>query len=188
MNMWRAQMTQSQTNSVLPKSSEVHSCKTKHYHISEQLDASRALWDASCDGDVTVVNKLLAIEGLNVNLKHMKNCTAPHNASEYLGNGVVKTLLNANRIHVNRANRGKITPLHVACEHGHTDVVKALLSADGIHVNPTTNKEATPLHVACKHGHTDVVKALLSVDGIGINAWDTKGNYTAVDCVLRGPF
>ena len=88
-------------------------------------DGNEALHRAATGGDAAEVRRILAIPGVDVNLKGEWEGTPLYWASRYGHSEVVKLLLAAPGIDVNRANELSETPLSVATN----DEIRALLRA-----------------------------------------------------------
>jgi len=139
-------------------------------------DGNAALHRAAEEGNTAEVRRILAIPGVDVNLKGKWEGTPLLWASNKGHVEVVKVLLAAPGIDVNKADKDGQTPLYLASKEGHTEVVKLLLAVPGIDVNRAHKDGETPLVVACKLGKSEVVKVLLAAPGIDVNRADKYGN------------
>ena len=90
-------------------------------------DGNAALHRAATGGDAAEVRRILAIPGVDVNLKGEWEGTPLYWASEEGHSEVVKLLLAAPGIDVNRANEDGKTPLYV----GKTFEIRALIRCAG---------------------------------------------------------
>lgn len=124
--------------------------------------ASKELYNASENGDLVNVQRLLAV-GADPNFSNGFSSVL-RKASELGYVEIVKALVAAGAdIDKTDFHFGK-PPLTVAIENGRFDVVKALIAA-GADVNAGKSKdlpENTPLSAASERGSLDVVKALLA--------------------------
>lgn len=119
------------------------------------------LYDASGTGNDETVKKLLAEEGVDVNVATTAGVTPLFIASRQGHTEVVKLLL-AEGADVNQATNLGNTPLIIASQEGHPEVVKLLLAKEGILVNRPNNDGVTPLSIASHLGHSEVVELLLA--------------------------
>ena len=158
------------------------------------------LWIACNNGRKHVVERLLQVQGVDVNLGHPADgCTPLYVACEKGHEAVVEQLLAKNTIDVNQPTTtdGR-SPLYVASQNDHVAVLELLLAKRTINVNQAlTTDGATPLFAACSKGHIRVVERLLSQDVIDINQPLTpdgatplfeacgKGNKTVVELLLK---
>ncbi|KAF6763641.1 ankyrin repeat-containing domain protein [Ephemerocybe angulata] len=123
---------------------------------------------AAQDGYEAVVQRLLAMPGIDVNGPDKTGRTPLSFAAENGDEAVVKLLLAAPGIDVNAPDNSGWTPLSFAACGGHEAVVKLFLAAPGIDVNAPNNDGGTPLGSAACGGHETVVKLLLAAPGINV--------------------
>lgn len=129
--------------------------------LSSSMSIAKTLFQASFDGDVELVKKLLAAKA-DVN-KARKDSTTPLWIASGKGHADVVQLLLEAKADVNKVRKDGTTPLWIASGSGYTDVVKLLLAAKA-DVNKAANNGMTPLYVASNYGHTKVVGLLLKYD------------------------
>jgi ankyrin repeat protein len=139
--------------------------------INTPVDASRntQLILAVMNNDLDEVNRLLAIEGIQVNKANLIQETPLYIACENGYTEIVARLLQDADIQVNKTATLHTTPLHIAAANGHLGVVELLLQVPGIQVNTLTNNGLAPIHVALQNRHFDIVNALLRVEGVDVN-------------------
>ena len=130
---------------------------------------SLSLYEASQEGNVEAVQRLLAEDGVNVNQAQKEGATPLYIASQQGHTKVVELILAHDGVEVNQATKEGATPLYVASEKGHTKVVELLLAHDGVEVNQAMEDGVTPLYIASHNGHTEVVELLLAHDGVEVN-------------------
>ena len=147
-------------------------------------DGQTPLYAACSSGYVKAVERLLEVDGLDVNQACTDGSTALHAACEAGHVEVVKRLLQVDGLDVNHACTGinGETPLLRACqmtEYSHVEIVERLLQVDGLDVNQGyTDGGATPLHVACLFCSVEIVERLLQVDGLDVNKARTDNGAT----------
>ncbi|KAF5827800.1 ankyrin repeat-containing domain protein [Dunaliella salina] len=132
------------------------------------LDGHRAVFLASCDGNVRAVRALLT-EGVCIDKEEKEPSlvngdedgdTPLISAAGWGHQAVVKELI-AQGAAVNKANKDGRTALILASSEGHLTVVKELI-ARGASINAADNIGATPLLWAVERGHLAVVKELIA--------------------------
>ena len=123
-----------------------------------------ALIMAAWSGHTDVVERLLAVRGIDVNAKGSKfdaGFTALTWAATNGHADVVELLLAAPGIDVNAKTDAGNTALMKAASHGDTDIVRRLLAAPGIDVKAKGRWGGnTALMLAAENGHTDVVNLI----------------------------
>ena len=128
---------------------------------------------AASHGDAEPVRALLAVDGIDANMRTavgLTGDTALTLASAAGHTESVLALLDVDGI--NTASRGgpdSRTALAHASANGHTKCLRALLLAGDVDVNACCRKDQSALYAAAAHGHTKCVRALLAVKGIDVN-------------------
>ena len=121
---------------------------------------SEALWQASRDGDASLVAQLLSKQKIDVAFRGAGESTALHEAVEGKHIECVRTLL-SHGAPVNAIDRTNFTPLHLAAYNGSgADIIKLLTNANA-DVDAHNKEQQTPLHLAALRGDAVAVRALL---------------------------
>ena len=131
-----------------------------------------ALFVASQQGNLSVVDRLLSMPGIQMNQVVTQDGMTPLYVASQEGHlQVVDRLLRTPNIDPNQAtsNRERCSPLYTASDLCHVGIVERLLRAPGIRVNQTTGDGDTPLYVASIQGHASVVERLLQALDIDVN-------------------
>ena len=119
------------------------------------------LWIAASNGRTGIVERLLRVEGVDVNRGRpdtgitplIMACSQNHEA-------VVERLLAHDAIDVNQATTSDgVTPLFMACCNGHEAVVERLLEK-GADMSIASPRFGTPLAQAQRNGHASIVAIL----------------------------
>lgn len=138
-----------------------------------ELQNSLALHEASKDGDVHTVNKLLLNSNTSqylVNMEDPYHCFTPVHWAAYNGHFECLRLLisfEPSSINVQTSNFFQ-TPLHLAAQFGHAQCVLLLLQA-GVNPEVKDSYGETALHKAAKSGKTECVCFLMSaMSNIGV--------------------
>ena len=105
--------------------SAIHCLPPPTIHCSHDL--GRQLYNASRDGHVNRVERLLA-RGAPVNWRGISGDTALHTACSNNHPDVVKILTQQDGIDVNAQTNTKETPLHYACFYGYLKCVQLLMA------------------------------------------------------------
>ena len=100
------------------------------------LDINTRLAIACKQDNLILVNKLLRMDGIDVN-KTMRDADVDAAQASYSH-------------HYINLYDGE-TPLYIACDKGHSEIVNALLSIDGIDVNQPNKYGETPLYLSLIH-------------------------------------
>lgn len=130
---------------------------------------------AARNGNVKIVEKLLAVPGIGVNITDRTGATALIMAALNGHTDVVEKLLARPGIDINMHALDGITALHVAASNGHGEIVKKLLQHPDIDVNTTDSQGISPLMYASISGNTAIVDQLLKIPNLKINAQDSDG-------------
>jgi ankyrin repeat protein len=125
------------------------------------------LMRAAMDGEVEIVETLLAAGGANVNVQSESGETALLRAALY-GRAEIVKLLVARGAAVDAGDREGVTPLMAAAQQGRTDVVRALVDA-GAKIGLGDKEGITPLMAAASANRTDAL-LLLIARGADVNA------------------
>lgn len=113
-----------------------------------------ALWLAARAGNEPYVRDLLAVPGINVNIKDDTAGTTPCIEAAARGNKqILELLVNAADVDVNAADESGTTALHTAAANGQTECMRVLLAAKGIHANAQNKAGDTPLDVAATYSN-----------------------------------
>lgn len=127
-------------------------------------------------GNITFLNAVLEIPGINVNAADDKHDT-PLMLAIRLGRvDAVRLLLSAKNIDVNKLVAGKDSALHIAVETGQHACMRLLLSAPKIDVNTTSLTANIPLLFAAINGDVVALQLLCSAKGIDLNISNDYGN------------
>ena len=87
------------------------------------------LWIAASNGRTGIVERLLRVEGVDVNRGRRDNGATPlYMACQNGHEAVVERLLAHDAIDVNQATTDKVTPLNIAADEGCVRIVELLLS------------------------------------------------------------
>jgi len=139
-------------------------------HLIHKLNL--LLIKAAKEGNTAIVERILAVDGVDVNAKDKNGVTALFVAAKDGHTEIAKLLLAVPGIDVNAKDRFERTALIRAAEEVHTEIVKLLLAVDGVDVNAKNNEGETALICAANFGRTEIAKLLLAVPGIDVNAKD----------------
>jgi ankyrin repeat protein len=145
---------------------------------SDWLNENKALLKACLNLNPKVAQRLLTVEGIDVNQADEDGWTPLFGACMYNLVGIVRQLLRATNIQVNRQSQSNgqgLTPLYVACLLDHLEVVHLLLTATDIQVNKPNGQGLTPLLIASQKGFLEVVQALFARKELQINQGTTEG-------------
>ncbi|KAL8606756.1 hypothetical protein ACOMHN_049585 [Nucella lapillus] len=122
---------------------------------------------------VSIAQKLLTCQNVDINAQDGSLLTPLHLACEHNLSGVVQTLLDKG-VNVNLRDTNGNGPLHTAVQSSIMQVINLLLQR-----NPDLNLQdengQTPLHVACVMDDEDVVRKLIS-HGADVNKRDKDGD------------
>lgn len=122
----------------------------------EQLEA---WFDAACEGNLEVVQKL--ISKVDVNAQDEHNFTALMYAADYEGHeNIVKLLLQHPEINVNVQDADGSTALIEAADYCHENIVKLLLQVPGININAQLRNGTTALKFAIKRNKPAITKLI----------------------------
>ncbi|KAF4946805.1 hypothetical protein FSARC_14115 [Fusarium sarcochroum] len=122
----------------------------------------KQLWRAAANGNASVVEKLLATDGVDLNAKDTKHGRTPlWCAAEQGHSAVVKLLLAKEGVDLeSKDDETGQAPLCVAARVGHKAVVQLLLANGGIDLDSEDHCERTPLVWAHVNGHSSIVEML----------------------------
>ncbi|TFK21268.1 ankyrin [Coprinopsis marcescibilis] len=127
-----------------------------------------------------LVERLLQVEGIDVNLAKGRGATPLMEASNHAAPEVVALLLGTVGIQVNAKDDDGRTALWHASNAApvctkRRRVVELLLAVPGVRVNIADSRGHTPLAVASLNGSLDIVERLLQFEMTAINSRDRKG-------------
>ena len=148
-----------------------------HYAIIQHVSPHNSATDT--DDYLTVIRKIIAYNGLNINIKDNLGKTPMHLAVQYDKQEVVIKLLSATGMRVQEADNNNNTPLHYAADLGHSYLVSAMRASFSSYVGAKNAEGRTAIHLAAENGHTDTVRAFATYPrGIGglSGAEDNDGN------------
>lgn len=162
----------------------------------EVMDRGRTPLSLAAEhGHETVVNLLLATEGVDADSGRGDDRTPLSYAAEHDYTEVVKVLLATGRVDVDSKDADLWTPLFWATNSGSERVVKLLLETGQVNVDWRDYSRDTPLSWAAVMGHKRVLKLLLetgqaSSDSEGSFGWmglrsAAKEGYKAVKDLLQ---
>ena len=139
---------------------------------AKDSDGRTPLWHAAKNGDLEAVQRLVAVEGVDIDAADQYGHTPLHLAS-HKGHECVARVLLDNGANLDAANKNGQTPLHMASYKGHESVVRLLLDK-GAKVGAADRAGNTPLHMASVQGHESVARLLLD-KGAKVEAADKDG-------------
>ncbi|XP_015906122.2 alpha-latroinsectotoxin-Lt1a-like [Parasteatoda tepidariorum] len=145
--------------------------------ISAQFELQKTpIHAAAAAGNECVLNRILAKDPNQIEVKDIDGNTPLHLAAENNKSNLVKLLLSKGA-DVNAKNKLHLTPLHIACRRQFQRTVSSLLESRDIDVNVADESGLTPLHVSVSNGiyNSDVTKKLLRMPDININAQNDIG-------------
>jgi len=133
-------------------------------------------WTASSEGNLEVVEQLLATHGLGLNLNYTHGQLRGHSLIQAVTgrhSAVVKYLLGLPPRHglrVNLAGYNGWTALLLACEQGVGEIIQLLLQDARCDVNQQLPSDGTtPFFMACQMGDEAAVRMLLADERVDIN-------------------
>ncbi|XP_067653153.1 uncharacterized protein [Haliotis asinina] len=135
--------------------------------------AGRDLYDASRDGDLERVKRILA-EG-HVDINYRRDSMTPVMAAAWKGHSDVVEFLVGRGADVSLVDRGGYNVLHWACAGGHLETVKLIVSMNVVDINSRGKYSRTPVMRAAWKGHSDVVQFLVG-RGADMSLVDRGGN------------
>ena len=153
-------------------------------HLIHKLNL--LLIKAAKEGNTAIVERILAVDGVDVNAKNNEGETALICAANFGRTEIAKLLLAVPGIDVNAKDRFERTALIRAAEEVHTEIVKLLLAVPGIDVNAKDMDGETALLCAVLRDRTEIAKLLLAVDGVDVNAKDKNGKTALIMVAEEG--
>ena len=148
-----------------------------HYAIIQYVSPHNS--PANTADYLTIIKKIIAYNGINLNISDNLGKTPLHLAVQYDKQEVVTNLLSATGIRVQEADNNSNTPLHYAANLGHSHLVSAMRVSFSSYVAAKNKDGRTAMHLAAAAGHTDTVRAFNTyLGGIGTlaEAEDNDGN------------
>jgi ankyrin repeat protein len=133
------------------------------------------LWWAAQNGHERGVQRLLGIDGIDINSMFPSGRTPLLLAAQCGYKSVVKLLLDTGKAEANSKTEDGWTPLLWAARKGHEAVAKLLLDTGKVEADVKDKAGKTPLLWAAELGHVQVVKLLLDTGKVDINATDKAG-------------
>ncbi|XP_067653400.1 putative ankyrin-containing lipoprotein Lxx09580 [Haliotis asinina] len=130
-------------------------------HATPSAAAGRDLYDASRDGDLERVKRILAARHVDINYRGGWSRT-PVMVAAYRGHRDVVEFLVGRGADVSLVDRDGDNVLHFACISGHLEIVKLTLSLDLVHVNARNNDGDTAADIARGRGRQRVLDLLVS--------------------------
>ena len=138
------------------------------------------LIDASRDGDLATVQRLLSSQGVDVNYKNSGGVTALMWASHYGHIEVIKALLQQNANIDIQGYDGWTALMRASC-NGRIDCVRLLLDK-GANVNLKTKRGETAKDMAQQYGYLEIVTLLTEVSIIYVHANLSSAYFTHWTC------
>ena len=156
----------------------------KSFVLLDDLD--RAFRNAAWEGKTALVERLLAVPGIDVNAKNKDGDTALMKAADRGHTAIVRLLLAVRGIKVNAEDEYGDTAMISAVRNNHADIVKMLIDA-GADVNRRhfDRYGYTALMSAAENGYTDVVAKLLAAPNIDVNMKSNTFRETALFIAVR---
>lgn len=146
------------------------SLETELLQLRESVpdEKTYTLLDASRQGDIVFVNRILAQDGLSIINQTQKNNFAPLCMAAQNGHSQVVEALLKSGADSNQPNKNGNTPLISATFNGHMNVIEALLE-NGADPNKVREDGISPLFIAVQNGHDKIVERLLKCPTIRID-------------------
>ncbi len=139
---------------------------------------------ASLMGHENTVERLLQVQGIQINIADKDGETPIFHASKKGYTNIVKRFLAEQTIDVNVRNNKGQTPLHYAAWEGRDEVAKQLLERKEIDVNVRENIQGcTALLWAVSRGHVEIVKHFSKKADVDFTIGDNRG-ITPLKCAV----
>jgi ankyrin repeat protein len=119
------------------------------------------LMDAVFAGHTTIVERLLAHDGVDAGIVDGFGATALHIAAQRGATEAARLLIGRSDVKLNRKDHLGRTPLSLAAFHGHLGVVEALLARPDVDVNLVDRDRQSPLWWAVAGKREAVVRRLM---------------------------
>ncbi len=116
------------------------------------------------NGNIDIVNVLLAHQYINVNIQTTMGLTPLHIAIQKGNIDIVNVLLEHKDIDVNIQTIIVSPPLHFAIQNEKIDILNALLAHKDIDVNLSSYTNITPLYMAVQNNNFEIAKLLVNKD------------------------
>ena len=142
--------------------------------VNQDINDETTLMVAVFFGHLGVVERLLAIPGIDTNKASKSGKTALILASQYGHLAIVERLLAMPGIDVNQIDQQGFTALAWAAYKGHLAIVERLLAVPGINVTMHQQGQQALL-VAIRGDYPAIVQRLLAIPGIDVNKKTNKG-------------
>ncbi|KLU84942.1 hypothetical protein MAPG_03976 [Magnaporthiopsis poae ATCC 64411] len=143
-------------------------------NTKEQGIGLPAIAAAAGGGHVGTVQRLLAVDGIDVNASSWTGWTALFFAANKGHDHIARLLLATGKVNVDAKDCNGRTPLSIAAEGGFELIVRTFLES-GAGADIADEYNQTPLSYAAKRGFEAVVKDLLDSGTVDVNAKDLEG-------------
>ncbi|XP_067654042.1 putative ankyrin repeat protein RF_0381 isoform X2 [Haliotis asinina] len=143
-------------------------------HATPSTATSRDLYDASREGDLERVKRILAAGHVDINNGGQYSRT-PVMEAAVNGHRDVVELLVGRGADVTLVTDSGNNALHLACRNGNLETVKLILSLNVVDINSRGQHSRTPVMEAAVNGHVDVVELLVG-RGADVSLVTNSGN------------
>ena len=122
-------------------------------------------------GEFEIVERLLQMEGFDINARDKNNLTPLHFAVQLKDSRTLLALCGHSDLDVNAEDMNGRTPLHYAVKAGLPNNVRILLERQDVEVAPK-NCSKGPLHDAAELGNIEIMSLLVKDSRVDVNAVD----------------
>jgi len=138
------------------------------------------------DADLTRVQRLLKVPGINVNAKDSHGRTPLFRVVVFKKRELVKLLLMTENIEPDSQDHENRSPLMIAVLEGDLETVRDFLelALGKIDINYNYARVGTYLHMAVEYGYLEIVNILLSIPNIDVTIRNSEG-LTPLDLAFR---